>query len=266
MVRGWLSGSDLGVVGFYAIFYGILFSVFYGLNIRVKNWKQAFFLIAAFAFLILNQYFKTYVYDIFQYLELNGSLYTFFKKFFLNFSKCLFLTLPLLFIYPIQKEKLNTFYGFSKKGFDAKPYLIMLLLMVPLIYFASQSSSFLAKYPRYVPGMAEKNGLISSTMSVALFETTYFLRFVGVEAFFRGLLAIGGVLLFGRKAILPAACIYSAWHFGKPMGEAIGAFFGGYILGVLAYKTESILGGIFIHYGVALLMELFAWLVILEYL
>jgi membrane protease YdiL (CAAX protease family) len=54
--------------------------------------------------------------------------------------------------------------------------------------------------------------------------------------------------------------LYVALHFGKPAGETIGSFFGGYILGVLAYKSKNIWGGIIAHMGIAWLMELFAYL------
>jgi hypothetical protein len=64
----------------------------------------------------------------------------------------------------------------------------------------------------------------------------------------------------GSGAIWVMVAVYVFIHFNKPMFEAIGSFFGGYILGVIAYYSRSIYGGIFIHIGVALLMELFAFL------
>ena len=53
---------------------------------------------------------------------------------------------------------------------------------------------------------------------------------------------------------------YTFWHFGKPCPEAIGAAIAAYTLGVIALRTRSIAGGIIIHIGVALLMELAAYL------
>jgi hypothetical protein len=54
--------------------------------------------------------------------------------------------------------------------------------------------------------------------------------------------------------------VYCFLHFGKPMGEAISSIFGGYILGVIAYNTKSISGGIIVHMGVAWMMDFFAYL------
>jgi hypothetical protein len=45
------------------------------------------------------------------------------------------------------------------------------------------------------------------------------------------------------------------------MHETIGSFFGGFILGTIALHTKSIWGGIIIHVGIALLMELLAFLI-----
>jgi len=244
---------------FYLLFLCFIFLAFYLISNTRLNIKQLLFIIFSVATLYFNYETRNLSEELFNSLQLNPKLYNWFYKCFVNFQKVAALGIPLFIVYSLQRKELNNFYGFSSKGFNARPYLIMLLFMLPLIIGASMFPSFQNKYPRYKPGLAEELGLISEFVSVGFFELTYFLRFVGVEAFFRGFLIIGGVLVFGRKAILPAACIYSAWHFGKPMGEAIGAFFGGYVLGILAYRTQSIFGGIAIHYGIALLMELAAW-------
>jgi hypothetical protein len=67
-----------------------------------------------------------------------------------------------------------------------------------------------------------------------------------------------GVL--GRGAVLSMAVLYCTLHFGKPMGEAISSIFGGYILGVVAYETKSIWGGVIVHIGIAWMMEIIAFL------
>jgi hypothetical protein len=56
------------------------------------------------------------------------------------------------------------------------------------------------------------------------------------------------------------ASFYCVFHFGKPAGEAVGAFFGGYALGVLAIHSRSVLGGLIVHLGVAMLMETMGYL------
>ncbi|RYZ55167.1 MAG: abortive infection protein, partial [Chitinophagaceae bacterium] len=58
----------------------------------------------------------------------------------------------------------------------------------------------------------------------------------------------------------PMAIFYCTIHFGKPLGECISSYFGGLILGVVAYRTQTIMGGFFVHVGIAWLMELIGYL------
>jgi membrane protease YdiL (CAAX protease family) len=81
-----------------------------------------------------------------------------------------------------------------------------------------------------------------------------------VELAFRGFLVIGMARWLGTRAVLPMAVMYCVLHFGKPMGEAIASFFGGYILGVLALRSRSIWGGVVVHLGLAWMMEFAAYL------
>lgn len=230
--------------------------IFHNIKMNIRN---ILFILFALIIIWINYSTKFYFNEIFTFFSFKYELKSFIYKNFISIQKFLALCLPLIPIYLIQKKDLKNFYGLSNKGFEIKPYLIMLCIMIPFIFIAGESDSFQRIYPRYKPEIAENNGLLSEYFSITFFEIFYFFRFFAVEVFFRGFLVIGLSKLIDKKAILPIAILYSAWHFGKPLGEAIGAFFGGYILGILAYKTESIYGGIMIHYGVALLMELSAW-------
>ena len=77
-----------------------------------------------------------------------------------------------------------------------------------------------------------------------------------IELFFRGFLIFAFVRYVGAAAILPMATFYCSIHFGKPMFECVSSFFGGLILGVIAYRTQSIVGGLAVHLGVAWMMEI----------
>lgn len=92
--------------------------------------------------------------------------------------------------------------------------------------------------------------------NVILYELAYGWDFVAVELLFRGFFVIALGRILGNSSILPMAVMYCFLHFGKPVGETISSLFGGYILGVVAYYTRNIWGGIFVHLGIAWLMEL----------
>jgi len=147
------------------------------------------------------------------------------------------------------------FYGFDTRSFSARPYLLMLLIMVPLIALASTQPDFLRMYPKlknlgFLEGHAHKN------LYRLIYELSYGSDFFSIELFFRGFLVLAFARWLGRDAILPMACFYCTIHFGKPLGECISSFFGGTILGIVTYHTRTIWGGLMVHLGIAWLMEL----------
>jgi Type II CAAX prenyl endopeptidase Rce1-like len=151
-------------------------------------------------------------------------------------------------------NKEQPFYGTSIKGFKARPYLLMLLIMLPLIAAASTQPDFLAMYPKLknISSLIQEN----EGWKKLLFELSYGSDFVGIELFFRGFLILAFAKWVGKDAILPMALFYCTIHFGKPLGECISSFFGGLVLGVVTYHTRTIWGGLLVHLGIAWLMEL----------
>ncbi|ACF13448.1 membrane protease (metal dependent; CAAX family) [Chloroherpeton thalassium ATCC 35110] len=168
--------------------------------------------------------------------------------------------LPLIIFKLIWDRSRTDFYGLTTKNFDATPYLLMLLLMLPLILWASFQPAFLKTYPRYKPSAAEVFLQLPYTATMLIFQIFYALRFVMVELFFRGFAVMAMPAAMGRGVIMPMVVLYAFWHFGKPMGEALGSIFGSYILGILALESGSVLGGVFVHMGIALLMDWAAYL------
>ena len=170
-------------------------------------------------------------------------------------SLMIMIVLVLLIIRRIFHPNEN-FYGIKTKGIDWKPYWLMLLIMLPLITAASTQNDFLQMYPKMkmMSGFAHPENF--GFWEKLLFELAYGSDFISIELFFRGFLVLGFVKWFGKDVILPMALFYCTIHFGKPLGECISSFFGGVLLGVVAYNTRSILGGLIVHLGIAWLMEL----------
>jgi len=187
--------------------------------------------------------------------------YYYISKISANLRFLIVFIIPLFIMWRIADRQLPNMYGFTLKNFDIKPYLIMLLIMLPLIIAASFLPDFQGTYPKFKPWFPEGDvfGLSRLQMS-SIFEFTYGLNFISLELFFRGALVIGMVGIMGRHAVLPMAITYCFLHFGKPMGECISSFFGGYLLGVIAIYTRSIFGGCIVHMGIAFLMEIAALL------
>jgi membrane protease YdiL (CAAX protease family) len=168
--------------------------------------------------------------------------------------------IPILLFYYWKERDEKHIYGLQSKNFDKKPYIILLLLMIPLIVAASFTKGFQIQYPMYKTSDAHLYFNVPEWVTTAGYEVAYGFDFVSVEFLFRGFMVIGMMTVLGRGAVLSMAVVYCFLHFGKPAGEAISSIFGGYILGVVAYETKSIWGGIMIHIGIAWSMELTAYL------
>lgn len=230
--------------------------------------KKGFWITAIFAFVLIAfvswfPYYKLIVYEFF-----DKHMYYWAIKTFWN-AKSSILYFGLLFLFLVfydREQRKESFYGLTIKGFNAWPYVIMLMIVLPGIIWASYQEDFLAMYPTYKPGAAEyylkTKGYGKDTWmwTALIYELVYLLDFTSVELYFRGFLIFAFVKYMGKQAILPMVAMYCFLHFGKPMGEAISSIFGGFVLGVISYNSKSIFGGVLIHMGVAALMDITAWI------
>jgi hypothetical protein len=148
------------------------------------------------------------------------------------------------------------YYGTGVPRTSIRPYMLMLLIMVPLVALASTQHDFLSLYPKFWHYESVRH---STGPQKFLYELSYGSDFITIELFFRGFLVLAFARYGGYKAILPMAVFYCSIHFGKPLGECISSFFGGIVLGVVSYHTRSIRGGLMVHLGIAWLMELGGW-------
>jgi hypothetical protein len=252
------------IIHFYTniVFYSlpILVSVlgyilFYKRNDLIKTpsfWFILLFIISAYAF---RSYF--YQYKNWIIAMNNGVSSSYLIKCSNQFFRAstIFLAIFIFWVFSGYKGE-KTFYGFKLKGIDTKPYFILLLLMLPLIALASTQADFLNRYPTFANFV--KGNISNSTLlaRIGVYEILYGLDYVAVELFFRGFVLYTLTRFLGKGAIIPMVTMYVFIHFGKPLGETISSFFGGMILGIIAYETKSIIGGIIVHCGIAYLMEI----------
>jgi hypothetical protein len=169
------------------------------------------------------------------------------------------LLIPVFFIWLVKDKNVQPFYG--TKALDSlQPYLLMVLVMIPLLALAGTQSDFLQVYPKakLIDKIPAQNWTDKARYIV--FELCYGFDFVSIEFFFRGFLILALMRICGMHCIIPVACFYCAIHLGKPMGEAISSFFGGSFLGIVVYNTGSIWGGLIVHLGIAWMMEAVGWL------
>ncbi|MDA0194784.1 MAG: CPBP family intramembrane metalloprotease [Bacteroidetes bacterium] len=163
----------------------------------------------------------------------------------------------------IEKGKDRNLYGLKWQNFDWKPYAVLLLIAAGFLAIGSFLGEIQSYYPRYIRSGGTAFAILHSLsewVSVVIYEVAYGSSFVSVEIIFRGYLVMAFSRILGGYAVIAMVGSYCFLHFGKPLGETITSIFGGYVLGIISYYTRNIWGGIWIHVGVAWLMELFAWL------
>jgi pimeloyl-ACP methyl ester carboxylesterase len=152
----------------------------------------------------------------------------------------------------LSAEKLRD-YDFSLKGFTKHLwiYAVMFCLVLPAVLVASRTHSFRQTYPFY--RIANR-----SHADLAMWEALYVVQFLALEFFFRGFILQGLRRALGANAIFVMLVPYCMIHYGKPLPETLGAIGAGLILGTLAMRTRSIWGGVLIHVGVAITMDVLA--------
>jgi len=195
------------------------------------------------------------VYDALNYSSSEWNILQFYAKTSYWVTQVFVVLLFSLIIWLIKDRKNIKWYGFDFKNHQIKPYWIMLLIMLVPILLAGQTEGFQSMYPR-LKSVMKPNYEALGMVEYVLYELAYGLNFLGIELFFRGFLVMALVNILGKDAILPMAVFYVSIHFSKPMGECISSFFGGCLLGIISYHTNSIKGGLLVHVGIAWLMEI----------
>jgi hypothetical protein len=225
----------------------------------IRNWKYVTFGLIGIAFMSLDcSYYLMQFMDGF--FPDNPFVRNWLHQCFSNLSSFLTIVLPLYILYFCVKYFKPELYGLRLNGAKVLPYLWLILFMIPLIYLASLQPDFLETYPSYRDYYEYQFLDVDQWVTAGTFELCYGFDFLSVELFYRGFMVVALSRFVGKEAILPMVTVYCFLHFGKPAGEAISSIFGGYILGILAYRSRNIFGGLIAHLGVAWGMELMAWL------
>ena len=171
--------------------------------------------------------------------------------------------LPFYVLYKMHSHKsMASFYGMDLHVSKMRSYFYVVPILVLIILIGSYSKGFQSYYPFFsrtgYEGPLKYMGF-SLTELIAIFESLYLMNFIKVEFFFRGFLVIGMMHFLKKDVILPMVAVYVILHFGKPVEETITSAFGGFLIGIVAYYSKNIWGGIIWHISIAASMEIFAY-------
>ena len=132
-----------------------------------------------------------------------------------------------------------------------RPYLAFVLVMAPVVWVASSTQQFQARYP-FLNMMAGES--IRSRWTI--WEGAYFAQFFALEFFFRGFMVLGLKARLGWLSIPVMVVPYCMIHFAKPMPEAVAAIVAGLALGHLSMKSGTVFWGALLHCAVAVSFDL----------
>ena len=163
-----------------------------------------------------------------------------------------YVVLPMIVIACTPGERIRDYYV-TARGFFRHLWIygLMFVAFSPILIVASTADTFRETYPFY--RMANR-----STFDLWAWESMYVVQFAALEFFFRGFLLEGLRRVLGANAIFVMIVPYCMIHYGKPVTETFGAIGAGLVLGTLAMRTRSIWGGVLIHVGVAMTMDILA--------
>lgn len=120
---------------------------------------------------------------------------------------------------------------------------IFLTTMIILIWFFSATPSFSEKYPHLLSTRSSWNTFF-------IYELGMLIYMVSWEFIWRGFMLFGLKEKFGYYSVMIQMIPFVILHNGKPVAETFGAIAGGITLGVLAFRTNSIIYGVITHTGV----------------
>ena len=149
----------------------------------------------------------------------------------------LYLIVPLAIIILVFRKHPRE-YGFQLGDWKAGLVItgLSILIIAPIVWLVASSDQSMQNY--YDHRLSRLTPLIG------------FLDLIGWEFFFRGWILFGYARKFGDDALWLQAVPFAMAHIGKPELETITTIFGGFLFGLVAWRTRSFIYPFLIHWFV----------------
>lgn len=130
-------------------------------------------------------------------------------------------------------------YGFQWGDWRAGLALtaIVVAIAAPILWFVARSDPAMIRY--YAKEWSAAAPLLT------------FLDLIGWEFFFRGFLLFGYARVFGAHALWLQAVPFALAHLSKPAVETYSTIFGGFLFGLVAWRSQSFVYPFLIHWFIA---------------
>lgn len=147
----------------------------------------------------------------------------------------LYLVVPLLITVLVFRKPLKN-YGFQLGDWQAGLALtgIVIAIAVPILWFTAGGNGDMRRYYEHL-----------LTPILPLYT---FMDLIGWEFFFRGWMLFGYAKEFDEHALWLQAVPFALAHLGKPEVETLSTIFGGFLFGLVAWRTKSFLYPFLIHW------------------
>ncbi len=156
---------------------------------------------------------------------------------------------PIIYI-RLSKQRISDYYlKFSGFLEHIKVYVILYFIVIIPVILVSFSKDYQQIYPFYIHANR-------SIFDLIIWELAYGVQFFALEFLFRGFMLEGLRRNIGYGAVFVMLVPYCMLHFPKTLSESLGAIIAGISLGILAIRYRSIWGGVFLHWAIAISMDL----------
>lgn len=173
-----------------------------------------------------------------------AELYTFMSAF------VLFALLPLLIIRFVFHERISS-YGLQLGDwrFGLKAFLILAPVFALASYISRNDPEIVAEYPLFKAASASPAAFLGHAFAYLFF-------YIGWETYFRGFLQFGLRQTLGDwQSILVQTALSCILHIGKPAGEIYSSVIGALIWGIIAFRAQSILFIILMHWLLGVVLD-----------
>jgi membrane protease YdiL (CAAX protease family) len=184
------------------------------------------------------------IFELFGDPQRTAELYTFVSAF------VLFALLPLLIIRFVFKERISSYgWQIGDWRFGLKAFLVLAPVFALASFLARNDPDFIAEYPLFKGAAASPTIFLSHAFSYLLF-------YVGWETYFRGFMQFGLRQTLGDwQSILVQTALSCILHLGKPAGEIYGSVIGALVWGIIAFRAQSILFIILLHWLLGVVLD-----------
>jgi membrane protease YdiL (CAAX protease family) len=150
----------------------------------------------------------------------------------------LYMIIPLLITWLVFRDSPKE-YGFQWGDWKAGLALtaIGIVIVAPILWYVAKSDPSMQDY--YIHWLTPALPILN------------FIDLIGWEFFFRGWILFGYAKKFGDNALWLHAVPFALTHLGKPEIETISTIFGGFLFGLVAWRTRSFVYPFLIHFFVS---------------